>query len=102
MLRQVSDGAYLDALRMAEKFILHVEVLFGTIDDLEWAFAERGVKGVLLYSISFILVHPSYRLLSFSHRDSSCPRSPHALPKNSRTLHPLNPTLRKRERGGWA
>ena len=53
MLRQVSNGAYLDAIRMAEKFILHVEVLFGTIDDLEWIFSGRGVKGTfLLYAYS--------------------------------------------------
>ncbi|KAG5219904.1 LIM-domain-containing protein [Salix suchowensis] len=31
MLRQVSNGQYLDAIRMAEKFILHVEVLFATM-----------------------------------------------------------------------
>ncbi|KDR80504.1 hypothetical protein GALMADRAFT_240793 [Galerina marginata CBS 339.88] len=46
MLRQVSNGAYLDAIRMAEKFILHVEVLFGTIDDLEFHFASLGMKGM--------------------------------------------------------
>ncbi|KAH9479568.1 Rho-type GTPase-activating protein 1 [Psilocybe cubensis] len=46
MLRQVSNGAYLDAIRMAEKFILHVEVLFGTIDDLEFHFASLNVKGM--------------------------------------------------------
>ncbi|KIM38387.1 hypothetical protein M413DRAFT_30219 [Hebeloma cylindrosporum] len=46
MLRQVSVGAYLDAVRMAERFILHVEVLFATIDDMEWVFAERGSKGM--------------------------------------------------------
>ena len=45
MLRQVSNGAYLDAIRMAEKFILHVEVLFGTIDDLEFHFASLNMKG---------------------------------------------------------
>jgi hypothetical protein len=45
MLRQVSNGAYLDAIRMAEKFILHVEVLFGTIDDLEFYFASLNMKG---------------------------------------------------------
>jgi hypothetical protein len=45
MLRQVSNGAYLDAIRMAEKFILHVEVLFGTIDDLEFYFASLIMKG---------------------------------------------------------
>lgn len=46
MLRYVSNGQYLDAIRMAEKFILHVEVLFGTIDDLEVAFARLNLKGM--------------------------------------------------------
>ncbi|KAG7093922.1 hypothetical protein E1B28_007558 [Marasmius oreades] len=46
MLRQVSSGQYLDAIRMAEKFILHVEVLFATIDDLEFQFARLNMKGM--------------------------------------------------------
>ncbi|KDQ61765.1 hypothetical protein JAAARDRAFT_122743 [Jaapia argillacea MUCL 33604] len=46
MLRQVSNGQYQDAIRMAEKFILHVEVLFATIDDLEFVFASLNVKGM--------------------------------------------------------
>ncbi|KAL1745875.1 hypothetical protein HDZ31DRAFT_35500 [Schizophyllum fasciatum] len=46
MLRQVSNGQYLDAIRMAEKFILHVEVLFATIDDLEWNFAQLSMKSM--------------------------------------------------------
>lgn len=46
MLRQVSNGAYLEAIRMAEKFILHVEVLFATIDDLEYKFASSKHKGM--------------------------------------------------------
>jgi hypothetical protein len=45
MLRQVSNGQYLEAIRMAERFILHVEVLFGTIDDLEHYFAQNTTKG---------------------------------------------------------
>jgi hypothetical protein len=45
MLRQVSNGQYLDAIRMAEKFILHVEVLFAAIDDLEFQFASLQLKG---------------------------------------------------------
>lgn len=45
MLRQVSNGQYLDAIRMAEKFILHVEVLFAAIDDLEHSFASMNTKG---------------------------------------------------------
>ncbi len=45
MLRSVSASQYLDAIRMAERFILHVECLFGCIDDLENFFITRGVKG---------------------------------------------------------
>ena len=45
MLRQVSAGQYLEAIRQAEKFILHVEVLFATIDDLETHFARQNTKG---------------------------------------------------------
>jgi hypothetical protein len=48
MLRQVSSGQYLNAIRMAEKFILHVEVLFATIDDLEYYFAKLNMKGIFL------------------------------------------------------
>ncbi|CCM02430.1 uncharacterized protein FIBRA_04529 [Fibroporia radiculosa] len=46
MLRQVSNGQYLEAIRMAEKFILHVEVLFATIDDLEWHFVRLQMRGM--------------------------------------------------------
>ncbi|THG97240.1 hypothetical protein EW026_g4717 [Hermanssonia centrifuga] len=46
MLRQVSNGQYLEAIRMAEKFILHVEVLFASIDDLEYHFARLNLKGM--------------------------------------------------------
>ncbi|KAI9435974.1 RhoGAP-domain-containing protein [Lactarius indigo] len=45
-LRHVSNGAYLEAIRMAERTVLHVEALFATIDDLEWRFAQLGVKGM--------------------------------------------------------
>ena len=47
MLRHVSNGEFLQAIRMAEKFILHVEVLFGTIDDIEAHFARLNLKGEL-------------------------------------------------------
>ncbi|KAG6886221.1 hypothetical protein C0993_010783 [Termitomyces sp. T159_Od127] len=39
-----SSAAY--AIRMAERFILHVEVLFATIDDLEYHFARLNMKGM--------------------------------------------------------
>lgn len=46
MLRQVSNGKYLGGVRMAERFILHVEVLFAAIDDLEEAFRREQAKGI--------------------------------------------------------
>ena len=47
MVRQISNGRYLDAIRMAVKFILHVEVFFETIDDHEYYSARMNLKGML-------------------------------------------------------
>jgi hypothetical protein len=76
MLRQVSNGAYLDAIRMAEKFILHVEVLFGTIDDLEFHFASLNMKGWLSS-----VIHPLY-ISTSNFRHVTCPRSSYAVSEN--------------------
>lgn len=46
MLRHVSSGRYLGGVRMAEKFILHVEILFSAIDDLEKQFRKEQSKGM--------------------------------------------------------
>lgn len=46
MLRHVSSGRYLGGVRMAERFILHVEILFSAIDDIERAFRKAQAKGV--------------------------------------------------------
>ena len=56
MLRQVSNGQYLDAIRMAENFILHMEVLFATIDDLEFHFALLNMKGPFQFSFLILLL----------------------------------------------
>ncbi|KAG0314437.1 hypothetical protein BGZ99_008133 [Dissophora globulifera] len=42
MLAHVSNGAYYDGVQMAERFILHVEILFSAIDDLEAQMKEVG------------------------------------------------------------
>lgn len=42
MLLHVSNGAYYDGVQMAEKFILHVEILFNAIDDLDAQMKEVG------------------------------------------------------------
>ena len=45
---------------MAEKFILHVEVLFATIDDLEWHFARLRQKGMSHVREARMLCRPLY------------------------------------------
>ena len=45
MLRHNSNGQYLDGMRMAEKFLLYVEVLFAAIDDLEHHFFSLNMTG---------------------------------------------------------
>ncbi|KAF9430993.1 hypothetical protein BGZ94_000939 [Podila epigama] len=42
MLLHVSNGAYYDGVQMAGKFILHVDILFSAIDDLEAQMKEVG------------------------------------------------------------
>lgn len=42
MLLHVSNGAYYDGVQMAGKFILHVDILFSAIDDLETQMREVG------------------------------------------------------------
>jgi len=77
MLRQVSNGAYLDAIRMAEKFILHVEVLFGAIDDLEFHFASLSMKGRWF---RYIYIHNINQLQKC--RDVTRPRGSYAMSEN--------------------
>ncbi|KAI7830734.1 hypothetical protein BC939DRAFT_392557 [Gamsiella multidivaricata] len=49
MLLHVSNGAYYDGVQMAEKFILHVEILFSAIDDLEEQMKEVGDQNDLVH-----------------------------------------------------
>ncbi|KZP01568.1 RhoGAP-domain-containing protein [Calocera viscosa TUFC12733] len=46
MLNHVANGHWLEAIRFAEKFILHVEVLFAVVDDLEAQFIKFNAKGM--------------------------------------------------------
>ncbi|KAI9595073.1 hypothetical protein BDF19DRAFT_385682 [Syncephalis fuscata] len=50
MLLHVSNGAYLDGVRMAGAFILHVEVLFASIDYLEEKMAEHHDNTGLIHT----------------------------------------------------
>lgn len=46
LLLHVSNGLYLEAIRTAERTVLHVEVLFAAIDDIEWNCSWLGMKGM--------------------------------------------------------
>ncbi|KAG8920107.1 hypothetical protein FRC01_000914 [Tulasnella sp. 417] len=78
MLRDVTNGMYLDATRMAEKLILHVEVLFAAIDELETGFASAGAKGMSHVREARMLCRKTVDLLSLlSHtQDSSSSTNP--------------------------
>lgn len=45
MLLHVSNGAYIDGVVIAKKFISHVEILFAAIDRLATLMKEEDVKG---------------------------------------------------------
>ncbi|KAG8690495.1 hypothetical protein FRC11_011190 [Ceratobasidium sp. 423] len=75
MLTQVSAGIFLDAIRMAEKFILHVEVLFAAIDEIEDQFAALGAKGMSHVREARMLCRKTVDLFTLlSHSSSNDPK----------------------------
>ncbi|CAE6457701.1 unnamed protein product [Rhizoctonia solani] len=75
MLNQVSAGIYLDAIRMAEKFILHVEVLFAAIDEIEDRFAGLNAKGMSHVREARMLCRKTVDLFTLlSHSSSNDPK----------------------------
>ncbi|KAL8948074.1 MAG: hypothetical protein Q9222_005704 [Ikaeria aurantiellina] len=46
MLLHVSNGAYVDGVLVAKKFIFHVEVLFGATDRLDSLMTSQGMKNL--------------------------------------------------------
>jgi hypothetical protein len=45
MLLHVSNGAYVDGVLVAKKFIWHVDLLFKSADKLDATMAQQGIKG---------------------------------------------------------
>ena len=45
MLLHVSNGAYMDGVMAAKKFITHVDLLFAAADDLDWLLVNKTSKG---------------------------------------------------------
>ena len=51
MLLHVSNGAYVDGVMVAKKFIGHVDILFGATDRLDYLMLTQGEKGKPLTTI---------------------------------------------------
>jgi hypothetical protein len=47
MLLHVSNGAYVDGVLVAKKFIWHVDILFNSADTLDANMMSQGMKGGL-------------------------------------------------------
>jgi len=47
MLLHVSNGAYIDGVLVAKRFIWHVEILFNSADTLDASMMSQGMKGML-------------------------------------------------------
>ena len=60
MLRHVSTGAYITAVRMAGKFIIHVEVLFASMDKIEESFVKEGLKSMFIFIYKKIILLKNY------------------------------------------
>jgi hypothetical protein len=50
MLLHVSNGAYVDGVMVAKKFIMHVDLLFSSADKLDATMTRLGMKGKLSFS----------------------------------------------------
>jgi hypothetical protein len=47
MLLHVSNGAYVDGVLVAKRFIWHVDTLFNSADTLDASMMSQGMKGTL-------------------------------------------------------
>jgi hypothetical protein len=50
MLLHVSNGAYIDGVLVAKKFIWHVDLLFRSADKLDAIMAREQIKGMHSHS----------------------------------------------------
>jgi hypothetical protein len=49
MLLHVSNGAYVDGVMVAKKFIMHVDMLFSSADKLDATMTIIGMKGIVFF-----------------------------------------------------
>ena len=72
MLLHVSNGAYVDGVLVAKKFIWHVDILFGATDSLDQLMSSQGMKSMscsLEYNRFDLL---TYQVCHMDEKQSSC------------------------------
>jgi hypothetical protein len=77
MLLHVSNGAYLDGVMVAKKFILHVDVLFRSADRLDVAMAELEMNRKTrppLPAVPMQLTPPAFQPSPMDGKPSFCVR----------------------------
>ena len=67
MLLHVKQARYVEALRSGEKFVLHAEAIFATIDDMRRQFAERNIKGQSSVAFPFRITRTQLNLAGVSY-----------------------------------
>jgi hypothetical protein len=59
MLLNVAAGAYKEGIRMANQFIMHLEVLFSALDLLQQHYVTSQNQGISFFTIDYydLIVH---------------------------------------------
>ena len=74
MLLHVSNGAYVDGVLVAKRFIWHVDILFNSADTLDASMMSQGMKGGLqgnFNDISRTLANNIHRFVIFTRGKTS-------------------------------
>ncbi|KAG8913104.1 hypothetical protein FRC02_005646 [Tulasnella sp. 418] len=93
MLRHITNGMYLDSIRRAERFIVHVEVLFAVMDDLELSFMRVGAKGMSHVREAQMLCRKTVDLFTLLSRTQKAAPAP--TPSDSDPNGPLTPASKQ-------
>jgi hypothetical protein len=84
MLLHVSNGAYVDGVMTAKRFITHVDLLFSAADNLDQVLQSHTAKGAFVCRVAFHILtnlsqvfpireKPNYYARKWSHSSSCSP-----------------------------
>lgn len=74
MLLHVSNGAYVDGVMTAKRFITHVDLLFSAADNLDQVLQSHTAKGAFIYHIVCFVFTDSSQVFPTRERPNFCAR----------------------------